>query len=504
MHLVVAAFVGEAEGRADDERLALVGLDPMTASPRTSSARPRPRAARAACAGSSRPMNRLTSRGRAAASVAPPAESASNPSTSGCRPSSSCTAARTAPVPRPWTIRTESSPASAASSRNARTASRASSARRPRRSSWSETSPRAAATTFTPLRRLAPGSAAVVRREARDTGIADPLSAHADHLGLVALDRGDRAADAEVRRLDRVARRERAGERQRAAERAQRLLGPRRANGCLAETAVAVAPPWLPPRPDALLQATGRADLLAQRGQLGAGVGELRRRPRPGPTRARARPRHARARSRRRAPAPAPRAASVSAAPRRARPRPPTAVAAAARSAASASASRSAMRSRSGATPGARVGDDGRVEAQALRGRERVRRPGPAEGDAVERLVRLGIERRRRVRHAVGGARPLLQLGVVRGHDRQPSLACKPRDERLRERRALDRVGAGDDLVQQDERPVGGRVEDRHERADVAGERREAHLDRLRVADVCEHASKTGSAAREAGGRSPA
>ena len=38
---------------------------------------------------------------------------------------------------------------------------------------------------------------------------AQPMTGRADHLGLVALDRRDRAADAERRRLDGVARRER-------------------------------------------------------------------------------------------------------------------------------------------------------------------------------------------------------------------------------------------------------------------------------------------------------
>ena len=58
--------------------------------------------------------------------VAPSAESDSWEVTSGCRASSSLTALRIAPVPRPWMTRTSSRPASAAVSTKARSASRAS------------------------------------------------------------------------------------------------------------------------------------------------------------------------------------------------------------------------------------------------------------------------------------------------------------------------------------------------------------------------------------------
>ena len=70
--------------------------------------------------------------------------------------------------------------------------------------------------------------------------------------------------------------------------------------------------------------------------------------------------------------------------------------------------------------------------------------------------------------------------------DREPCLAGEAREQRASERGALDRVGPAGDLVEQDERAVGGRVEDRDEVPDVAGERREAHGDRLLVADVAQ------------------
>ncbi len=116
-----------------------------------------------------------------------------------------------------------------------------------------------------------------------------------------------------------------------------------------------------------------------------------------------------------------------------------------------------------------------------------MRGAGPPEREPVQRRVRLHVEAGSRVHDAVARARPLLQLAVVRRHDGQPRLAGEPFEERLRERRAFLRIRAGGDLVQQHQRPFGRRREDRDERPDVAGERREAHLDRLAVADVGEH-----------------
>ena len=102
----------------------------------------------------------------------------------------------------------------------------------------------------------------------------------------------------------------------------------------------------------------------------------------------------------------------------------------------------------------------------------------------------------RGVGDAVGRARPLLQLRVVRRHDREPRLRREPREQRLRERRSLDRIGAGGELVDEHERPLPCRVEDRDEVGNVAGEGREAHLDRLPVADVGEHLVEDGQRGR--------
>ena len=77
-------------------------------------------------------------------------------------------------------------------------------------------------------------------------------------------------------------------------------------------------------------------------------------------------------------------------------------------------------------------------------------------------------------------------------HDGEPRLADEPAEERLRQRGPFDGIGAGGDLVEEDERALGRRVEDRNEVPDVSGERGEAHLDRLLVADVGQHVVEDG------------
>src|SRR6185295_17576849 len=101
---------------------------------------------------------------------------------------------------------------------------------------------------------------------------AQPVPGRANHFGLVALDRRDRAVDAEARRLDRVPRRKRPGQRQRLIERAQLLLRARGASRGCAEPAIAVAfgaNRRSRGRPSRLtLTPARRVDLRAQRSQL--------------------------------------------------------------------------------------------------------------------------------------------------------------------------------------------------------------------------------------------
>ena len=149
----------------------------------------------------------------------------------------------------------------------------------------------------------------------------------------------------------------------------QRLLGPARALGCLAEPPVAVALGRSGRPAGPLLQAARRTDLIAKRGQLrprlselplGRGPGQLTLALGRGPD---ARPGSISCSQLRRLGSPR-RRASVSSV---AGPRPGFAVLGGARSAASASASKSATWSRSGATPPGVV-DDAGGEAEPLGG----------------------------------------------------------------------------------------------------------------------------------------
>ena len=338
-----------------------------------------------------------------------------------------------------------------------------------------------------------------------------PLAGGADHLGVVALDREDRAVDAEIRRLDRVAGCERACERQRLVELPDRTLGARGPLCGGSETPVALR--LVPSEPP------GLADLRAQRLELRPRLGEVALRV-GGGTLALCRGgclhrldlgfelslslahvaaqalrlgalRGCRARGHL-----GDRAASARSDPRRALvdggplcclrlgeqlldPEP------------------------LGCDELASRGDDARIQPQPLCDLECVRRSRPAKRDPVERGVRVRIEAGARVRDALAGARPFLQLRVVRRHERQPRLLGEPRDERLRERGALDRVGPRCELVQQHERPLAGGVQDRDDARDVAREGREAHLDRLPVADVGEHLVEDGQRGRLGGRPQP-
>ncbi len=142
----------------------------------------------------------------------------------------------------------------------------------------------------------------------------------------------------------------------------------------------------------------------------------------------------------------------------------------------------------------ARTPDDGRVEPEPARDLERVGRAGPAERERVGGRERLGVEADGAVERAGRRARPLLDLGVVRRRDRQRRALRELVEQGSRERRALDRIGAGGDLVEQHERPRRRRLEHVDEVAEMARERRERGGDRLLVADVREHVGEDGHA----------
>jgi hypothetical protein len=93
----------------------------------------------------------------------------------------------------------------------------------------------------------------------RDT---NALATAADHLGLVAVDLGDRAAKTERRSSHWIADGERRGERRRLVERAQPVLDSRGARRCGAQTAISLA-----------LGTSGRGRRVARRFSLRAACG---------------------------------------------------------------------------------------------------------------------------------------------------------------------------------------------------------------------------------------
>ena len=140
-----------------------------------------------------------------------------------------------------------------------------------------------------------------------------------------------------------------------------------------------------------------------------------------------------------------------------------------------------------------------RRQAQPLGDREGLAAAGQADRQLVRGRQRLEVELHRGVagpgrRVGVG-----LELGVVgrRGDDRAgPDEVV---EQRLGEGRALGRVRAGAELVEQDEGARPGRLDDRRDAPQVAGERRERLRDRLLVADVGEHVAPDRQAAAGGG-----
>ena len=130
--------------------------------------------------------------------------------------------------------------------------------------------------------------------------------------------------------------------------------------------------------------------------------------------------------------------------------------------------------------------DDRSGQTEPLGDRERLAAAGQPDRQAIGRRQRLEVELDRGVARPGRGVRVGLELGVVgRGrHDRAGPDEMV--EQRLRQRRALGRVGAGAELVEQDQRVRAGRLDDRGDAAQVARERRERLRHRLLVADVGE------------------
>ena len=133
-----------------------------------------------------------------------------------------------------------------------------------------------------------------------------------------------------------------------------------------------------------------------------------------------------------------------------------------------------------------RVVDDLLGQAEPLGDRERLAPAGQPDRQAVGRRQRLEVEFDRGVARAGRGVGVGLELGVVRRRRDQRAGPDEVVEQRLGERRALGRVGPGAELVEQDERPGPGRLDDPDDRAQVTRERRQRLRDRLLVTDVGE------------------
>ena len=111
-------------------------------------------------------------------------------------------------------------------------------------------------------------------------------------------------------------------------------------------------------------------------------------------------------------------------------------------------------------------------------------RPGVPIISRIRRRQRLHVELDARVLHPRRAFGVALQLRVVRRRDDvRPALAQKV-EQRARDRRALLRIGARAELVEQDQRAAVGVAQHAHDARDVARKRRQALLQTLLVADV--------------------
>ena len=136
--------------------------------------------------------------------------------------------------------------------------------------------------------------------------------------------------------------------------------------------------------------------------------------------------------------------------------------------------------------PRAGVGDDRLGQAEPLGDREGLAAARQADRQPVRRRQRLEVELDRGVARPRRRVGVRLQLGVMGRRRDERAGPDEVVEEGLGERRALGRVGPGPELVEQDQRPGPGRLDDPDDRAQVARERRQRLGDRLLVADVGE------------------
>ena len=107
-----------------------------------------------------------------------------------------------------------------------------------------------------------------------------------------------------------------------------------------------------------------------------------------------------------------------------------------------------------------------------------------ADRQPIGRPQRFNVEFHRRVFHALRAERIGLQLAVMRGREGVDPALQERIENRHRQRRALSRVGARAELVEQHQRARRDLIQNAHDVRHVRGEGRKRLLDRLLVADV--------------------
>jgi len=131
-----------------------------------------------------------------------------------------------------------------------------------------------------------------------------------------------------------------------------------------------------------------------------------------------------------------------------------------------------------------RLGDDRFRQPQSAGDGKSVATPGQADGQMISRRESLDVELDGGVLHPVGAECVDLQLRVVGGREHQRALADERVDERLRESGPLHGVGAGAQLVKDDERPFVRLPQNVHDVTHVGRKGGQVLLDGLLIADV--------------------
>ena len=149
--------------------------------------------------------------------------------------------------------------------------------------------------------------------------------------------------------------------------------------------------------------------------------------------------------------------------------------------------------------PAAGIRDDRRRQAEPLGNRERLAPAGQPDPEAIRGAERLQVELDGGIADAGRRVGVHLELRVVGRRRDEGARAQEVVEERLGQRGALGGVGAGAQLVEQDERVRTGGLRDPDDRAEVPGERRERLRHGLLVADVGEDVPEDGQPAARVG-----